>query len=117
MAPDEIRLCRELSGLTQTQAAKIAGVARGTWNRYELGHAEMPEQVRHRCSKLLSNDPLKMRRHELAKLIIQWAGSEEELRRQALSFVGELVSEWKYGKPFYKDEKGRAYRNPNFKGW
>ena len=41
-SPADIRAARDRAGLTQQQAAELAGVDRGTWARYEIGMRPIP---------------------------------------------------------------------------
>ena len=58
MTPAEIRTARHALGLTQGQAARLAGVDGRTWRRWEEGSRDMP-QTAQRILRLMTSETVR----------------------------------------------------------
>ncbi|HDR3902666.1 TPA: helix-turn-helix domain-containing protein [Bacillus cereus] len=60
MQPQDIRTIRQLTGLNQTEFAKLLGVALLTVNRWEKGHTQPKKENIKRIESLIGSDNLRV---------------------------------------------------------
>lgn len=109
LTPEELCFRRQMSGFTQSRIAQLAGVSRTTWFRYEKGERPIPHKVAKRVEFIFSDDPLRVRRDEIAEFAGYYARTQAELREQCQRFIERAYQAWQ-SKPVYVDEHGITRR-------
>ncbi|KAA0753102.1 XRE family transcriptional regulator [Bacillus sp. AY1-10] len=90
MRPQDIKSVRQLTGLNQTDFAKLVGVSLTTVNKWERGHAQPKKENIKKIERLVGSENLRVIQ---AKLLYDLPLLEvsKDLRKRANSKRGELV--------------------------
>ncbi|KMP39466.1 helix-turn-helix transcriptional regulator [Bacillus toyonensis] len=89
MRPQDIKSVRQLTGLNQTDFAKVVGVSLTTVNKWERGHAQPKKENIKKIERLVGSENL---RFIQAKLLYDLPLLEvsDNLRKRANSKRGEI---------------------------
>lgn len=89
MRPQDIKSIRQLTGLNQTDFAKVVGVSLTTVNKWERGHAQPKKENIKKIERLVGSENLRVIQ---AKLLYDLPLLEvsDNLRKRANSKRGEI---------------------------
>ncbi|MEB8674221.1 helix-turn-helix transcriptional regulator [Bacillus cereus] len=89
MRPQDIKSVRQLTGLNQTDFAKVVGVSLTTVNKWERGHAQPKKENIKKIERLVGSENLRVIQ---AKLLYDLPLLEvsDNLRKRANSKRGEI---------------------------
>lgn len=89
MRPQDIKSVRQLTGLNQTDFAKVVGVSLTTVNKWERGHAQLKKENVKKIERLVGSENLRVIQ---AKLLYDLPLLEvsDNLRKRANSKRGEI---------------------------